>query len=229
MRDGQAVELEVPVISGLPRGQSAEPKGTWLHESVGRLFGREGLHESVSTRLYVDAGPETVWTRISFYEEVPGRPPFFLRALLPCPVRSEGEKGREGATVRCTYESGDLLKRITAVEAPYVVEFGVFNQRLGIERCARALGGSYHLRHWGDGSEVILTTTYLAYLRPRWLWRHFERFLLKQLHRHILSGIEEKLSPSARREQIAKEKLAVPDVGSTGALNCAPSPSHSPR
>ena len=37
------------------------------------------------------------------YEEVPGHPPFLLRALLPNPVRTQGDKSRIGATVRCTY------------------------------------------------------------------------------------------------------------------------------
>jgi hypothetical protein len=229
MRDGHAGEMGIPAVLGLPRRQSAKPKGIRWYDFVGRLFGRKGLYESVSTRVYVDASPETVWSRISFYEEIPGRPPFFLRSLLPCPVRSEGEKGGEGGTVRCTYEGGDLQKRITAVEAPYVVEFDVFNQSLGIERCARALGGSYHLRHWGEGSEVILTTTYLAYLRPRWLWRPFERFLLGQLHRHILNGIEAELTPSARGERITENKRTIPDADSTGALACIASQSHSPR
>lgn len=229
MRNGNAGELEVSAVLGLPRRQSPKSKaGRWC-DSVGRIFGRKGLHESVSTRLFIDASPETVWTRISFYEEIPGRPPFFLRSLLPCPVRSEGEKGAEGGTVRCTYEGGDLLKRITAVEPPYVVEFDVFDQNLGIERCARALGGSYHLRHWGEGSEVVLTTTYLAFLRPRWLWRPFERFLLGQLHRHILNGIEAELTPTPRGVRIAERQRTIPVGDATGALACIASQSHSPR
>lgn len=229
MRNGHAEEMEIPAGLGLPRQHLAGPRAGKWYDYVGRLFGRRGMYESISTRVYVDASPETVWTRISFYEEVPERPPFFLRSLLPCPVRSEGEKSGAGGTVRCTYEGGILFKRITAVEAPYVVEFDVLNQSLGIEKCARALGGSYHLRHWGDGSEVILTTTYLAYLRPRWLWRPLEKLLVAQLHRHILRGIETELSPSARGGRNVEKKREIPHADPTGALACLASQSHSPR
>jgi len=124
-----------------------------------------------------------------FYEDVPGRPPLLLRLLLPSPIRSEGRKHRVGATVRCVYQPGDLLKRITVVEAPHSLRFDVIQQRLGIESCILALGGSYSTRASGEGTDVVLATNYQASLRPRALWRPLEAFLLRQLHRHVLRGI----------------------------------------
>ena len=82
---------------------------------VSSLFGREAVKEAVATRVRFDGRPEEVWDHIMFYEEVPGRPAFLLRTLLPYPVRAEGDKTHVGETVRCAYRGGDLAKRITAV------------------------------------------------------------------------------------------------------------------
>jgi hypothetical protein len=153
------------------------------------LFARTEVRDAVTTRVRVEASPETVWDHLMFYEDVPGRPSFFLRALLPHPLRTHGDKTRLGTTVRCEYDRGDLVKRITAVDSPRWLRFEVTEQRLGIEDCVRTLGGSYQISRCGDATEVVLTTMYRAFLRPRFLWRPFEVFVATRLHGHILRGV----------------------------------------
>ena len=65
---------------------------------VSWLFARAGTREVVATRARVAGRPEQIWDGIMFYEDVPGRPAFPLRALLPAPVRTDGDKSRVGAT-----------------------------------------------------------------------------------------------------------------------------------
>ena len=156
---------------------------------VSALFGGAGVQEAVTTTLRLDADPGTVWDRLVFYEEVPEAPSWLLRALLPCPVRTEGDKRRIGAIVRCAYSGGSLAKRITAVEAPRLLRFEVVEQHLGIEGCIQTRGGSYHIQSCDAATDVALITNYEAYLRPRSLWRHVEAVLVDRLHRHVLSGI----------------------------------------
>lgn len=170
-----------------------------------------------------------VWNRILFYEEVPERPPLLLRTLLPAPVRTEGGKTRVGATIRCTYRGGDLLKRITVFDPPHRVEFEVIEQALGVESCVLALGGSYTIVPCGNGIDVALCTHYRAYLHPRHLWRRLESLLVHQLHRHILSGIREAIRPmdSARRPCVTKSPTA--HRTAPRGLACTPSPSRSHR
>src|SRR5208337_4703530 len=74
----------------------------WL-SLVGRLFSRNLATEAVATSVHFHASPETVWQRMLSYEEVPVRPPFLLRVLLPHPVRTEGDKTCVGANVQCRY------------------------------------------------------------------------------------------------------------------------------
>ncbi len=153
-----------------------------IADVVSWLFARKGMKEVVATRLRFNCSPEEVWDHMMFYEEVPGRPAFPLRALLPYPVRSEGDKSRVGATVRCAYTGGDLAKRITAIEPPHLLRFEVIEQRLGIEGCLLTLGGSYQIYAVGDASDLVLITNYQAYLRPRSFWRPLEALLVSQLH-----------------------------------------------
>jgi hypothetical protein len=153
------------------------------------LFGRKGVNEAVATRVRFDRSPEEVWNHLLFYEEVSGRPAFLLRTMLPYPVRTEGDKTRVGATVRCAYRGGDLAKRIITIEPPHLLQFEVIEQRLGIEGCILTRGGSYQIETQGDACDVVLITNYRAHLRPRYLWRPLEALLVTQLHVHVLRGI----------------------------------------
>ncbi len=163
---------------------------------ISRLFARKAVGETVPTQLCFDGRPEQVWNHLLFYEEVPGPPPLLLRALLPNPVRTEGVKNRVGSSVRCVYRGGDLVKRITRVEPPHLLEFEVIEQHLGIESCILTLGGSYEIRACGPATKVTVITNYQAYLRPRYLWRPFEAFFVRQLHRHILRALRLAVPPT---------------------------------
>jgi len=189
-----------PPMAG-PRDSRAKP---W--QILTSLFPARGaVTHAVTTRARFGDHPEEVWDRILFYEEVPGRASLLLRLLLPSPLRSEGDKARVGASVHCIYRGGYLVKRITRVDAPRLLQFEVTEQHLGIERCVRALRGSYEIRSCGEGAEVALTTCYHACLRPRWLWRALEKILAGRLHRHILDGIGVALADS---RQVARPRPA---------------------
>ncbi len=171
-------------------GASAAPRHAreylWL---VGRLFPPGVAIDAVTTRARFATPPDDVWQRMMFYEEVPHRPPLLLRIFLPSPVKTQSDGKEVGTTVECTYSRGKLLKRITALDRPRLVRFEVLEQHLGVERCVETVEGAYEIRAEGSGSEVALTTTYRGHLRPRRLWRPFERLLAHQLHRHILGGM----------------------------------------
>lgn len=227
------------MISGRnPELQLGEPVTTTLrlrkhgagwYRVASLLFAHKAVSETIPTRVHLNASPEAVWNHIMFYEEVPGRPPFLLRALLPCPYGTEGDKTRIGATVRCVYKGGDLVKRIDTVEPLHLLQFEIMEQRLGIESCIVTRGGSYQIYSCGNATDVVLVTNYHAYLHPRWVWRPLEALLVRQLHRHILRGVSASIFP---RDQAicpaAAERLA-PQCASSGDLACIASPSRSRR
>lgn len=156
---------------------------------VSLLFAGNAANEEVATRIDLNASAEAVWNHIMFYEEVAGRSPLILRALLTQPIRTQGDKSRAGTNVRCVYRRGHLIKRITRVEPPNLLQFEVVEQHLGIEGCVLTLGGSYQIHTSAEATEIVLITKYRAYLRPRYLWRPLEAFLATQLHNHILRSL----------------------------------------
>jgi hypothetical protein len=193
------------------------------------FFARNAMCEAVVTRVHFDASPQAVWNHIMLYEEVPGHPPLLLRALLPQPTRTEGHKTRVGETVRCIYTQGDLVKRIITVEPPHALQFEVIAQRLGIERCILTLGGSYQIHRCGDAADVVLTTNYWAYLRPRFLWRPVEAFLVGKLHRHIVGGVGAAVISREPAFRPSVVESRTPKCAPLGDLECIALPSRSRR
>ena len=200
-----------------------------LCKLASRFCAGEAARESVTTRVQFKAAPDLVWRTIRFFEEIPGKPPFFLRLLLPQPIRTEGDKMRTGSSVRCVYTRGELIKRITSVVPAKSLRFEVAGQRLGIEDCLVTLGGSYQITWRGGKTDVELTTHYRAYLRPRFFWRKVEALMIGQLHRRIFRGLDD----AFYKERAAKSALvavALPSQrGSRGGLACTASPSPSRR
>jgi hypothetical protein len=205
MQLGRAIET----VPGHPRvrGDSLEARrGRYsfrgLLNSVGRRFSPNPESEAVRTTISLSASPESVWKALRFYEEVPDRPGLLLFILLPRPIRSEGEKTRVGASVRCVYDGGHIVKRVTVAEPDRLLRFEVLEQDLGIEHCVSMGEGSYEIRSAAGGSEVCLTTHYRGHLRPRALARPFERMLAHRVHRHILEGMRAALGAPAPERAI---------------------------
>ena len=137
----------------------ASPSNTERYRLISRLCARHAVTETVTTLVRLPMSPEAAWQHIMFYEEVPARPGFLLRTLLPYPIRTEGPKNAIGALVRCSYRGGDLVKRITMIDVPHRLEFDVVEQRLGIERCIQTYGGSYQIEHCGHETEWFCVPT----------------------------------------------------------------------
>jgi len=203
------------------RSQCSAP----LYRLAARFCAGVPATEVAGTQVHIAASPDSVWNRILFYEDVPKRAPLLLGALLPRPIRTQGDKNGVGSRVQCVYEGGrSLAKRITAVEPPSTLQFEVTEQSLGIEDCLVATGGSYQIEACGFSSHVTLTTTYRAFLHPRWLWRRVEAALMSQLHTHILRGLL--VATSAENPILSSASLATPRERPEGPACKAQSCSH---
>ena len=144
------------------------------------------------------ASAARVWNGLLFYEQIEERPPWLLRLLLPLPIRTEGTKSKVGDDVRCAYERGHLLKRITRIEWGRHYGFEVVEQHLAVGRGLTLSGGCYTLRALPDGAtEVAVTTRYLSPRRPGLVWRPIEAAVCHLFHRHLLSAMRRKAEAGA--------------------------------
>lgn len=148
---------------------------------------------AVVTRMVFDASPAQAWSSLMFYEEIGKRPPFYLRLLLPVPIRTEGKTSVVGNEAKCIYEGGYLLKRTTHIQPSELYEFEIAEQKLSVGGGMRLSGGRYVLRELPGGrTEISVETRYSSNRRPRWLWRPIESMVCHWFHRYLLASMRRK-------------------------------------
>ena len=159
-------------------------------EDLGDSTAAADQPSSIVTRMDFAASPARVWKGLLFYEEIGGRPPTYLRLLLPVPIRTEGKVSEVGGEAMCLYEGGHLLKRVTRIEPGHFYEFEVAEQALSVGGGMRLSGGRYTLRELADGAtEVAVETRYLSTKWPRWFWRPLEKLVCHWFHRYLLRSM----------------------------------------
>jgi hypothetical protein len=153
---------------------------------------------SIVTMMEFPASREQAWSGLVYYEQIAERSPLYLRLLLPQPIRSEGGKWAVGDEIRCLYQRGHLIKRVTQIEIGHLYRFDVIEQDLLVGGGIRLLGGSYTLRGVGDRhTEVALETRYMSARRPTWLSRPIEAAVCHAFHRHMLRTMRRRLAGPA--------------------------------
>jgi hypothetical protein len=178
----------------------------------------------VQTSLTVDATPEEAWNAIMFYEDVEHPPPWLLHLALPQPIKSEGNKDKEGEIVRCFYNCGTISKRISRVEPGRRLSFEVVEAVMRSENYAQLRDGHFEIEPHGEGqSRITLTTRYERKLRPAWIWEPIERKVIHTLHDHVLEGMRRKAEapqPEPQPYQPPDRKPPEPKVAiQLGTLN----------
>lgn len=145
----------------------------------------EWPEEEVVTQIEVPGKSQDVFEKLHFYEGSELTPPRILKIALPNPLRVEGNMFEEGAIVKCLYEEGHLVKKMTSVEENKLVAFDVIKQVNIEDRSVRLISGKISLEESGDKVIVTMTTRYVPKLGARLLWRQSERLIVKALHEHI--------------------------------------------
>jgi hypothetical protein len=164
-----------------------------IGQQIESAFPRRHEIAVVQTGLTVDATPEEAWNAIMFYEDVQHSPPWLLHLALPKPIRSEGNKQREGEIVRCFYNCGTISKRISQVQPARKLSFEVVEVVMRSENYANLKDGSFEIEPVGTRqSRITLTTRYERKLTPAWIWEPIERKVIHTLHGHVLEGMRRK-------------------------------------
>lgn len=168
-----------------------------ISSDIEQRFPRPVEINEVSTSRTLRAPAVKVWRAVAFYEEVKHEPPFLLKLALPRPIRSFGDKTHAGNRVRCVYNKGYLVKRITKVEKERLLTFDVVEQHLHFEHDLRLRDGSFIMQPLdATHTRVVLTTRYERLTHPWWLWRWPEEVILHTMHEHVLNGMEKRVLSS---------------------------------
>ena len=152
------------------------------------------MSSSVATSMIFDVPADEAWSGLMFYEQLDEPPPLHLRLLLPVPIETVGRKSEVGDEVRCVYQGGHLIKRITEIDPGRHYAFEVVEQSLPVGGGMTLAGGNYSLREIAPGrSEITVATRYTSPKSPRWLWQPIERAVCHSFHRHLLRAMRRKL------------------------------------
>jgi len=153
----------------------------------------EMMNATVVTRRSFAPKKSQLWQSLMFYEQIVEPPPWYLRLLLPRPIRTEGAKSAVGDEALCLYDGGHLIKRVTRIDPGHRYEFAVVEQKLSLGAAIQLSGGSYTLREIDGGrTELSVTTHYTGGRSPRWAWRPIEAAFCHLFHRHLLESIGRK-------------------------------------
>ncbi len=148
------------------------------------------LVQQRSVRMF-DASPDAVWSSLVTYERVSINRPLGLVRLFPRPVQVDGRPERVGDEQRCRYEEGFVHKRTTVWKPSRCYRFEVTDHNFGFERSATLSWGGFELEERpSGGTQLTLTTSYDAHLRPRFAWALVEWWIVSEFHAFILDGIE---------------------------------------
>ena len=174
---------------------SLQPRKSWEVRHATQIDSSRSREYSASVTTFHDffAAVDAVWDALMFYEEIAEERPFLLRRFLPTPIGTQGCKSEVGSDVKCRYEGGHLLKRVTRIVRRQNYAFEVVEQNLALGGI-RLLGGDYTLRMMAkDRTRVALATHYASPNCPRWLFGRVEAAVCHSFHGYILSAMRSNL------------------------------------
>ena len=152
-------------------------------------------HGIAETTQRIACRAEDAWSTVCFYEHIRRKPSWFLRSVLPVPMRTTGCHGNVGDTSRCLYSDGGYLaKRITGLIPGERIEFDVIEHSIRYCRSIALKGGSISvIAHDDDACSVHMLTHYE--MPSRWLrpLRPFIEFTISAMHRIVMRDMQERL------------------------------------
>jgi hypothetical protein len=145
--------------------------------------------ETVRTSRVIPVTPRAAWDSLMTYEEVTHAPPLLLRLELPQPLRVEGDLDAVGASRKCVYTDGFLVKRVVERTPESSLVFEVTEQAIETHDSVTLIDGGFAFEPHPSGTTVTLTTRYRPHLAPRFIWRPVEALVVRTLHAHVIEGI----------------------------------------
>jgi hypothetical protein len=157
-------------------------------------------HHIVETRSRLACSAADAWRKVCFYEHIETQPSWFLRTVLPTPLRTTGCYGKVGDSSRCLYSDGGYLaKRITRLIDGECIEFDIIEHSIRYCRDIALRGGTIRIEEHDDGSCSVHMVTRYEFLTPRWrIARYFVGKTISAMHRIVMKDMKERLCARRR-------------------------------
>jgi hypothetical protein len=151
-------------------------------------------HHIVATTAHLLCDASKAWETVCFYEHITTKPSWFLRTVLPVPMRTTGCYGKIGDSSRCLYsDGGHLAKRITNIVDGERIDFDIIEQSIRYCRHIALRGGTIRVVADGDACSVHMITNY-EFLSPVVAYaRYFVEKTISSMHRIVLLDMKNRL------------------------------------
>jgi hypothetical protein len=149
----------------------------------------------VETRAQLTCTARRAWDTVCFYEHIQLKPSWFLRIVLPVPMRTTGCYGKIGDESRCMYSDGGYLaKRITNIIAGERIDFDIIEQSIRYCRSIALKGGTIEVIPTREGECSLRMVTHYEFLSLYVAnWRYFVERTIGSMHRIVMRDMEYRL------------------------------------
>ncbi len=167
-------------------------------------------HRIVETVGHLACTARDAWETVCFYEHIRTKPSWFLRTVLPVPLRTTGCYGQVGDSSRCLYSDGGYLaKKITNIVAGERIDFDIIEQSIRYCRSIALRGGTIRVVARGENACAVHMITHYEFLSPVVATaRYFVERTISSMHRIVFRDMEARLCTEASRHDFASQGLA---------------------
>ncbi len=159
----------------------------------------------VKTSVVIKANPETVWTNVVSFSELPPPTEAMFATGLAYPIRAEIRGRGVGAVRHCVFSTGPFVEPITVWDEPRLLAFDVTEQPRAMEELSLyndlrpphldnyfiSRKGQFELKSLPDGTTLLEGTTwYQNRFWPAPYWHLWSDYIIHNIHKRVLSHIK---------------------------------------
>jgi uncharacterized membrane protein YhaH (DUF805 family) len=157
------------------------------------------------TSIVIEADPETVWTHVVSFSQLPPPTEAMFKTGLAYPIRAEMHGQGVGAERHCVFSTGAFVEPITVWDEPRLLAFGVRSQPPAMRELSIysnvhpahledyfiAQRGQFELKPLPDGTTLLEGTTwYQNRYWPAPYWRLWSDYIMDGIHKRVLLHIK---------------------------------------
>jgi hypothetical protein len=159
----------------------------------------------VTTSVVIKSDPETVWTHVVTFSQLPPPTEAIFKTGIAYPIRAEMHGRGAGAVRHCIFSTGPFVEPITTWDEPRLLQFDVSEQPRAMEELSLyndlrpphlenyflARKGQFELKSLPDGTTLLEGTTwYQNRFWPAPYWHLWSDAIIDKIHNRVLLHIK---------------------------------------
>jgi hypothetical protein len=171
---------------------------------------------SVTTKMVIDAPPETVWRHVVTFRQLPDPTEPWFKMGIAYPQRAIIYGKGVGAIRHCIFSTGPFIEPITIWDEPHLLKFSVAKQPPPmkefsffedfkpphLENYLVSKGGQFQLRLLSNNqTEVAGTTWYYHKAWPQRYWKLWSDAIIHNIHERVLKTIKQDAEADGNKKE----------------------------